>query len=194
MGAHLETALRGVILGDRWPKSGVEVVVTILEGEDDGPTLSVLDPSIDGDTVSGWGDLNVLAGCITAASAALVEAGIDCIDLVSGGCAALVSIPNNENAKLVVDPNFAEHSHVSAACVVGYLGSRDELVELWIKGEGTERTGTDLVDQAVHAARSSRTVLSEVLKENLENTVVHKTRTNAQKVCQRAREMDCSNT
>merc|ERR1711977_376795 len=35
LGVHLETALRGVIIGDRWPKSGVEVIITILEGEED---------------------------------------------------------------------------------------------------------------------------------------------------------------
>src|SRR5277367_4846504 len=35
LAVHLETALRGVIIGDRWPKSGVEVTITILEGEED---------------------------------------------------------------------------------------------------------------------------------------------------------------
>ncbi|KAK8920575.1 Exosome complex component MTR3 [Metarhizium anisopliae] len=30
---HLETALRGAVIADRWPKSGVEVVVTIVEGD-----------------------------------------------------------------------------------------------------------------------------------------------------------------
>ena len=35
LAVHLETAIRGVIIGDRWPKSGVEVIITILEGEED---------------------------------------------------------------------------------------------------------------------------------------------------------------
>ncbi|KAL9023787.1 MAG: hypothetical protein Q9180_008107 [Flavoplaca navasiana] len=33
---HVETALRGCLISERWPKSGVDVVITVLEGEDDG--------------------------------------------------------------------------------------------------------------------------------------------------------------
>jgi exosome complex component MTR3 len=102
---HLETALRGVIIGERWPKAGCEVVVTILEGEEDGF------PEIGGEGRSGkgtgWGLMSVLAGCITVASAALCDAGIDCVDLVSGGVAALVerkSAADSNETEFVLDP------------------------------------------------------------------------------------------
>ena len=115
--------------------------------------------------------MNVLAGCITAASAALVEAGIDCLDLVSGGVAALTTDTRARKPEIVVDPNFAEHTQTLAVCCVGYLSSRDELVELWMQGDVPHGFETKLCDQAVAAAQSSRTVLAEVLKENAASKV-----------------------
>ena len=168
---HLETALRGVIIGERWPKSGVEVVITVLEGEEDGWW---------GDAGRGagggggsWGTMGVLAGCITVASAALVDAGIDCVDLVSGGVAAVVADGRqgrNEvvgEAEVVLDPCPAEHQDVRAACVVGYLQSRDEVTELWMKGDAGMQVEA-LVDEAVKAASLSRTVLAEAVRESVE--------------------------
>jgi exosome complex component MTR3 len=161
LGVHLETALRGVIIGERWPKSGVEVVVTVLEGDEDAWW---------GDGVSsggggGWGLLNVLAGCITVASAAIVDAGIDCVDVVSGGVAATIKSGDEENGLVtVMDPCPAEHQHIVAACAVGYLASRDEITEIWMKGD----VGVDpdsLIEKATHAAVGSLTVLKEVLLE-----------------------------
>ena len=102
--------------------------------------------------------MSVLAGCVTAASAALVDAGIDCVDLVSGGVAALV-----EGGAVVVDPVPAEHE-IKAACLVAYLQSRDEITEMWMKGEaGSELE--DMVEQAVKAATLSRSVLVDAVKE-----------------------------
>jgi len=168
LSVHLETALRGVIIGERWPKSGVEVVITVLEGEEDGWW---------GDAGrgagGGWGMMGVLAGCITVASAALVDAGIDCVDLVSGGVAAVVGNTQQVakevggEAVVVLDPCPAEHHDVRAACVVGYLQSRDEVTELWMKGDAGMQVEA-LVDEAVKAASLSRTVLAEAVRESVE--------------------------
>lgn len=174
LGVHLEAALRGVVLGDRWPKSGAEVVVTILESDDEETSRNVLYSPTTTGTITDWANMNVLAGCITASSAALIEAGIDCVDLVTGGCAALVSATKNADPELVVDPNFAEHSSIHAACVVGYLSSEDELVEMWIRSEGNHTAEAKLIDQAVFAARGSRTVLAEVLTEYVETRAAAK--------------------
>lgn len=159
LAAHLETALRGVVLAERFPKSCVDVVVTILEGEDDGFWAD----TETGSTVGGVGTMTVLAGCITAASAALVDAGIDCVDLVTGGVAGVVA----EGGGTVVDPCPSEHQALRAACVVGYLQSRDEVTELWTKGTvGPDQTG--LIDAAVEAAQLSRVVLAATLQESLD--------------------------
>ena len=156
LAAHLETALRGVILAERFPKSAVDVIVTVLEGEDDSFWA-------DGQkgTLGGVGVMTVLAGCITASSAALVDAGIDCVDLVTGGVAAVAETDP------ILDPTPSEHTELKAACVLGYLQSRDEITELWTKGNiGPDQTA--LIDRAVEAAQLSRIVLAATLKESAE--------------------------
>jgi exosome complex component MTR3 len=168
LGVHLETALRGVIIGERWPKSGVEVVVTILEGDEDGWWG---DSASEGSaTGSGWGLLNVLAGCITVASAAITDAGIDCVDVVCGGVAAITRNRESRQEKelvRVLDPCPAEHKEVVAACVVGYLASRDEITEIWMKGDvGSDPDG--LIEGATYAAVGSLAVVKEVLLEALQ--------------------------
>jgi exosome complex component MTR3 len=159
LGVHLETALRGVIICERWPKSACEVVITVLEGEEDG----WWGDRQGGEKSGGWGMMSVLAGCITVASAALVDAGIDCVDLVSGGVAALVRESSEGGSAVVLDPSPPEHDILSA-CVVGYLQSRDEITEVWVKGDAGLQTEV-LLDQAVKAATLTRTVLAEAVKE-----------------------------
>jgi exosome complex component MTR3 len=165
LGVHLESALRGVIIGERWPKSGVEVVVTILEGDEDGWWGdSDTGASASG---SGWGLLNVLAGCITVASAAITDAGIDCVDVVTGGVAAITRNTDSKDLTRLLDPCPAEHKEIVAACAVAYLASRDEITEMWMKGD----VGTDpdaLVEGATHAAVGSLAVVKEVLLEALQ--------------------------
>lgn len=197
LGVHLETALRGVIIAERWPKSAIDVTITILEAEDDrwwGDALDSHDAS--------WGMMNVLAGCITTASAAIADAKIDCLDLVAGGVAALVSEGEEEEEestttttkddgkngaaasvsapKLVLDTDPAEHRGIVSACAVAYLPGRDEVTELWLKGDssrvslgaGDKRMGHEaLIDGAVDAARGAHTVLGEAVKESVERFV-----------------------
>ena len=186
----METALRGLLISERWPKSGVDVVITVLEGEDDPPL------QIEGQNsqrreggLSGWGMMSVLSGCITVACAAIAEAGIDCVDLVSGGVAGIVRQPRfpeermhgSEEAEgavqVVLDPCPAEHDDLIAVCVVGYLQSRDEITEIWTRGDVEEVSPKQsseqlsfekLVDRAVEAAVSSRLVLEEALRKGLE--------------------------
>ncbi|KFY68343.1 hypothetical protein V496_01140 [Pseudogymnoascus sp. VKM F-4515 (FW-2607)] len=176
---HLETALRGVIIGDRWPKSGVDVVITILEGEEDQWWEDDNQPEL-GPTGQ-WGMMNVLSGCITVASAAISDAGIDCVDMVSGGVAAVVRDRQLQvSAKsgalpqptLVLDPVPSEHSEILAACVVGYLPSRDEITDLWAKGDfdtGYSEDGNSsydsLSENAIEAAKGSYRVLDAALKD-----------------------------
>jgi len=171
LGAHLETALRGVIIGERWPKSACEVVITVLEGEDDawfGEELGKSGNAGQGQQMSGWGMMNVLAGCITAASAAIAAAGIDCVDLVAGGVAALPSSEpeqvETESSLAVQDPCPSEQQSLRAACVVGYMQSRDEITELWMKGDVGPKPEL-LIDQAVEAAVLTRAVLAEAVRE-----------------------------
>ncbi|KKK21271.1 hypothetical protein P175DRAFT_0427280 [Aspergillus ochraceoroseus IBT 24754] len=176
LGVHLETALRGVIVAERWPKSGLDITITILEAEDDrwwGDAPDSHDAP--------WGMMNVLAGCITAASAAIVDARIDCLDLVAGGVAAVVCDESADGEaaapKLVLDTDPAEHRSILSACVVAYMPARDEITEIWLKGDTSKASvgGDDknlaheaLIDGAVAAARGAHTVLAEAVRESAE--------------------------
>ena len=191
LSVHLESALRGVVIGERWPKSGLEIIITVLEGEEDCPW----DGTKEGTSrTGGWGMMSVLSGCITVASAAIADTGIDCVGLVTGGMAAIVSQPSSKafgspqkrltrepgptiHSKIIIDPCPSEHEEIGAACVVAYLQSRDEITELWAKGDAMnsvvnqkpEQTGLDvLMDQAVEAAIAERLVLIEAIIESTE--------------------------
>ena len=146
----------------------MEVVITVLEGDEDGWWGDVGQESGSGSNGGGWGLLNVLAGCITVASAAIVDAGIDVVDIVSGGVAAIVRNPSaksgRESSVTLLDPCPSEHQDIVAACVVGYLAGRDEITEIWMKGDvGADPDG--LIENATHAAIGSVGVLKDVLLE-----------------------------
>ncbi|KAL8800660.1 MAG: hypothetical protein Q9182_005030 [Xanthomendoza sp. 2 TL-2023] len=195
LSVHVETALRGLLISERWPKSGVDICITVLEGEDD----DVVGSPRTG--LSEWPTMSILSGCMTVASAAIADAGIDIVDLVSGGVAAIVRQPNppspldrrNVNvttdnhtpAQIVLDPCPSEHGDVLAVCVVGYLRSRDEITEIWTRGDvdsglllllsDTEGGGGGkgsafemLMDKAVEAAVEARRVLEAALREAAE--------------------------
>lgn len=199
LAVHLETSLRGAILGERWPKSGVDVVVSVIEADQD-RLAAEQDPDEEL-----WGMMNVLSGCITVASAALADAGIDCVDTVAGGVAALVeeedggeeedaeatgrggssSSSNIRNLPgrtppgrtppgrtLVADPVPAEHGRIRAACCVAYLPNRDEVTNLWLKGDMPPSADgalqLQMIDKALHAARQADQVIVAALQETAE--------------------------
>ncbi|EZG03345.1 hypothetical protein H106_06827 [Trichophyton rubrum CBS 735.88] len=187
LGVHLENALRGAIIGDRWPKSGLDITIMILEGEDDRwwGDMSTAETLTGSD---GWGMMNVLAHCVTVASAAIADARIDCLDLVAGGVAAVVdTCSTGEGATtstktVVLDPDPSEHLNISSSCVVGYMPSLDEITELWLKGDmpGASSNGTydspnhdALMDGAIAAAKASHSVLIEAVKESAVKAISH---------------------
>jgi len=181
LGVHLETAIRGAIIAERWPKSALEITVTVLEAEDDRWWGNV-----SGSYDASWGMMNVLAGCITAASAAIADARIDCLDLVVGGVAALVreEVSQTEGHAvdgspiLVLDPDPSEHRSIVSTCVIAYMPGRDEITELWLKGdagdalevalsEDDKRSGHEaLIDGAVDTARRVHSVLTATVIES----------------------------
>lgn len=164
LGIHLEAALRGVIIADRWPKSSVEVVVTVLEADQPRDlSRGTADETFD--------SMNVLSGCITVASAAIAHAGIDCVDMVAGGVAALVVEGNSGEkpiTRFVLDPVASEHVQILAGCCVAYLPIRDEVTNVWLKGQipaESPELHEELVEKAIQASRGANKVLVECLKE-----------------------------
>lgn len=126
---HLESALRGVIMGERWPKSNLDVTVTILEGDQDremSPTQGHRD----------WNIMNILSGCITVASAAVIDAGVDCVDMIAGGVSALIPDSNKQSHSVVLDPTCLNTEPLLASCCIAYMPYREEIANVWIKGHG----------------------------------------------------------
>ncbi|KAK3353535.1 3' exoribonuclease family, domain 1-domain-containing protein [Lasiosphaeria hispida] len=164
LGTHLEAALRGAIIADRWPKSGVDIIISIIEGDQDRETSGA-----QGDDT--WDMMNALSGCITVASAALADAGIDCVDTVAGGVAALVKDGGETGtARIVIDPISSEHESIEAACCIAYLPTRDEITNLWFKGDMPDHDMgiySELVQQGIQASKLANRVLVESLGETV---------------------------
>ena len=143
----------------------MDIFVTVLEGEEDCPRQALAEDR--------WSLMSILSGCITVASAALADAGVDCVDLVTGGVAAITRQPAAP-MQLVLDPSPSDSEEILAACVVAYLQSRDEITEIWAKGDitvlsngkGTKPMGFEtIVNSAVEAAVGARRVLVEAIKD-----------------------------
>ncbi|KAH7327839.1 3' exoribonuclease family, domain 1-domain-containing protein [Stachybotrys elegans] len=163
LSSHLETALRGALIADRWPKSGVDVIVTVIEGEQ--VRYTALDRGEED-----WDMMSVLSGCITVAAAALADAGIDCVDAVAGGVAALVPGVDDEKPVVVLDPVPSEHRNILAACCVAYLPMRDEITNMWLKGHLPTSDGNlhrELISRAIHAGKGTHRAISASLSEAL---------------------------
>jgi exosome complex component MTR3 len=190
LAVHVETALRGMLLADRWPKSSIEVVITVLEmaEAEAAPAAPMSDDEAQGAATTttfnaattsygrgnDWAVMSLLASCITVASAAIADAGIDCVDLVAGGVSAFVPAratdrrvqqkkkpaddddddDDNDAWQTVVDPYPPEHTDVSALCVVGYMPTRDEITQIWVNGE-IPSDGDDDGDAAAAAAAAA---------------------------------------
>lgn len=162
LSVHLESALKGAIIADRWPKSALDVTITVLEGEEDqwwGRQEGT------GSGIEGCGLMTTLSSCITVASAALADAGIDCLDLITGGCASITN-----SGKTLLDPCPSEDD-ISACCIVGYMPARDEITEVWFKGDllanpKNSFSVESLIDTAVAAAHGAYGILQDAVRES----------------------------
>ncbi|KAF8425682.1 3' exoribonuclease family, domain 1-domain-containing protein [Tirmania nivea] len=194
---QLATALQRSILLEKYPKSGIDVFITVLDCEGEAGAVTGVSNFQAGGSKGGGGGggggvdvglLGVLAGAITCASAAIADAGIECLDLVSGGVAALVRngargddamVQKNEEELVVVqDPSPEEHApgDIFAACAVGYMAAREELTEIWMRGvvetsiDAEDNAEDDLdrmMGNAIMAATQTRRVLNEGVAERL---------------------------
>ena len=160
---HLETALRGAIIADRWPKSGVDIIVTIIEGDQDRNAP-------ENQREEGWDTMNVLSGCITVASAAIADAGIECVDTAAGGIAELGAKEARSPPSVVLDPAVADYHKIYAACCIAYLPTRDEVTNIWFKGQlpGADvMLYNNLVERSLVACRNANRVIVTALKQSI---------------------------
>lgn len=88
-----------------------------------------------------------------------------------------ITLPRKPKPQVILDPCPSEHQDIGASCVVAYLQSRDEITEIWAKGEALSPVisqGADLIafntliDQATEAAKAARLVLVQAIGESTE--------------------------
>jgi exosome complex component MTR3 len=124
---QLLLSLTPSILLDHYPKSQIDVHCMILSSDDN--------------------VYNCLAAAITCASAALVNAGIECKDFVTA-----CSIAQGDSGGIIVDPS--EYYKVNG--VIAYMASRKLLTNIWLDGEASET----LIEEACGAAEQ----LSDIIQ------------------------------
>eukprot|EP00172_Hildenbrandia_rubra_P004468 Plantae.Rhodophyta-Hildenbrandia_rubra.ctg9104.p1 GENE.Plantae.Rhodophyta-Hildenbrandia_rubra.ctg9104~~Plantae.Rhodophyta-Hildenbrandia_rubra.ctg9104.p1 ORF type:complete len:259 (-),score=59.31 Plantae.Rhodophyta-Hildenbrandia_rubra.ctg9104:943-1719(-) len=107
MGLALGRVLAGSICLDRYPKTRIDVEVFVVE--DDG---------------------GVVAGAVTAASAALADARIELVDLMAGCVAGFT-----EDGKVVADPCAKEEKECVGKLWVAYMPQMRKVMDIGHQGE-----------------------------------------------------------
>lgn len=143
---YLESTLLPSIILERYPKSSIEVFVTILStspADDEGRSL-----------------LNLASWIVVCASLALVDSQIELKDIVSSGHARF----NHSTGKMVLDPSFeSRDGDEFTECLISSMDQKNnEIVGLWMDGErhGLEEESISLLVES--ALRISKLVRSNV--------------------------------
>lgn len=143
MSILLADAITPSILTYLFPKSEIAIYVTILESD---------------------GELATLAAGVTCISAALVDAGVDCIDVVTGGA---ILIKSNDLTTIYVDPVEADELDADVAMVIGYMSQRQEITMLHTKGEVEDTALEKLTRTCLSQCHLNRQILDISLQPNI---------------------------
>ncbi|WBW72362.1 exosome subunit Mtr3 [Schizosaccharomyces osmophilus] len=152
-GFLLETALSPSILLHLYPKSSIDVYVQILESD---------------------GTMATLAAAITCASAAIADANIECIDLVTG-VSLLYKIQGPE---YWVDPDFMDECgrpRPYGSLVVGHMAALGHITQVWEKGNCTSERLKSLLEKCTETAKGIRLVINHTLSQEKLGSLVNDT-------------------
>lgn len=126
--SYLETSLLPSILLEKYPKSTIDLFVTVISTD----STSNSDSSL----------LNLINWIINCSSVALVDSGIELKDIVTSGQVKL----SNASKELVLDPIYNDDLDIddsSIDCLVSFMNLRnDEIVGFWVEGEQQELNET----------------------------------------------------
>jgi len=150
LATRLEALIAPMFLGHLFPKSGIDVNLSVLEYT---------------------GKWSLLALSTNAVSTAIAEAGIDVVDLVSAASFALTA------DGLMIDPIGEEERDALAGGVVGLMASLGEITDTFLSGalkvDGDDDMDVDdgqvqfgeVIKAAVGAAADARLVINHALME-----------------------------
>ena len=141
LGIILGEALSSTVCLHRYPKSCIEVFVTVLE--DDG---------------------SVLAAALTASGLALANAGVHMFDLIVGSAVSL-----GEDNQLRVDPERGEGwgSGVKGELTIGLLPTLDQVVACLAEGRLPQSTLASALASASSTASTLLPLVQQTIAENV---------------------------
>ena len=141
LGIILGEALSSTVCLHRYPKSCIEVFVTVLE--DDG---------------------SVLAAALTASGLALANAGVHMFDLIVGSAVSL-----GEDNQLRVDPERGEGwgSGVKGELTIGLLPTLDQVVACLAEGRLPQSTLASALASASSTASALLPMVQQTIAENV---------------------------
>ena len=142
--ALLHRALEGAVLLETFPKTSVDVYLTVLE--------------------AAGAELPAAVAC---ACAALVHAGVAMRDLVSACSVARRPIAGNDgksgDGALLLDPTTSEERQADGAVTIAHMSTLGEATQVVVTGSW----GEDALDEAIQLAASGCARVDQLLREVL---------------------------
>ncbi|KAK7208160.1 3' exoribonuclease family, domain 1-domain-containing protein [Myxozyma melibiosi] len=164
---YIYASLVPAIRLERYPKSGISVSVVVVSGP------------------PRWKGLvkQVTAACVTTAGAALVDAGIEVLDVVTA-CAVKVSKEGAVSLDLDETSEDSESVDTVARGVISSMASRDEITGVWVDDDTTSESASsrsiegEALVAVLKAANSGaveiRKLVNAVLARSLDELLVEK--------------------
>lgn len=137
--SYVHTSLLPSILVEKYPKSTIDVSISILSSSNNTKTT--------------------VAAAVSCAGAALADSGLECTDIVTAGSVLL-----DEDNNVTVSPSRAPTREIDG--VVSYMAASKKVVGMWIEGGNVdEKQMEDIFDKTEEMAREIRGVMHGVLLE-----------------------------
>jgi len=130
----MDQALEVSVMLDKYPKSVVDIFVTIIQA-----------------------DGSVLSSAITCASMALADAGVEMFDLVASCTVATVS------GQVVLDPTSAEEVQQTSSITIAYMPSLNEVTQLVQSGVLEHSNAKEAMDLCIDGCSKLYTIMRENL-------------------------------
>lgn len=144
---HVESVLMLSILLERYPKTSIELAITINSMDENDSTTNMESFLI-----------NLTSWIINCSSLALIDAGIEIKDLVTSGHVRL------ESDSVQMDPYPISKEHLCVDCMVSFMTLRnDEIVGIWIDTNNTNVNAKkleELIDQSKQLSRNIRSIFN----------------------------------
>ncbi|KAG5356784.1 Exosome complex component mtr3 [Yarrowia sp. C11] len=136
--SYVHTSLLPSILVEKYPKSTIDVSISVLSSSNNTKTT--------------------VAAAVSCAGAALADSGLECTDIVTAGSVLL------SDSSAVVCPSRAPTREIDA--VVSYMAASKKIVGMWVEGGNVSETQMEEVfDKTEDMAREIRGVMHGVLLE-----------------------------